>query len=217
MPLPRAGNVVVSRCSSCGGPRLADGKACKFCGSQFIEPLGAGRELVCPGCSGVLRAWGHARWRSSRAKGTAVVRHRPRRSACSACDRTHVLLPSRWLPRRADAVSVIGAALLAKAAGAGHRPIAAALGRPDSTVRGWLRRFASHAKEVRVWFTRLLHALDPEAGPLEPRASVFADAVEVIGRAASAAVLRLSPGCPWEMAGRATGGRLLAGSLAARR
>lgn len=144
-----------------------------------------------------------------------MVRHRPRRSACADCDRTHVLLPAFWLPRRADAVAVIGAALLAKAAGAGHRWIAAVLGRPDSTVRGWLRRFTFLAEDVRVWFTRLLHALDPEAGPLEPRASVFADAVEAIGRACAAAVLRLSPGCPWEMAGRATGGRLLARSLLA--
>jgi len=40
------------------------------------------------------------------------------------------LLSTAWLLRRADAVSVIGSALLAKAAGAGHRLIAAALGRP---------------------------------------------------------------------------------------
>lgn len=172
-------------------------------------------ELVCPGCSGVLRPWGHARRRSSRGHGSAVVRYRPRRSACSGCQSTHVLLPSCWLPRRADAVAVIGAALVAKAAGAGHRPIAEALGRPEATVRGWLRRFAERAEEVRVWFTGLLHALDPEAEPLEPRATVFADAVEVIGRAAAAAVLRLpglSSECPWERSGRATGGRLLAPS-----
>jgi hypothetical protein len=94
-----------------------------------------------------------------------------------------VLLSTAWLSRRGDAVSVIGAALLAKVAGAGHRRIAALLGRPACTVRGWLRRFGARAEDVRVFFTRLLHGLDPEAGPLLPRGSVFADALEALGRA----------------------------------
>lgn len=105
---------------------------------------------------------------------------------------------------------MIGSALLAKAAGAGHRPIAAGLGRPASTVRGWLRRFEARAEDVRVLFTRLLVALDPEAGPLLPRGSVFADAVEALGRAGAAAVRRLGPGPPWEFASRASAGLLLA-------
>ena len=42
--------------------------------------------------------------------------------------------------RRADSTEVIGHALAAKAAGAGFRTIAAALDRPVSTVRAWLRR-----------------------------------------------------------------------------
>jgi hypothetical protein len=121
-----------------------------------------------------------------------------------------VLLPATWLARRADAVAVIGSALLAKATGAGHRPIAARLGRPTSTVRGWLRRFEARAEEVRVLFTRLLVALDPEAGPLLPRRSVFADAVEALGRAGAAAVRRLGPGSPWEFASRSSAGLLLA-------
>lgn len=121
-----------------------------------------------------------------------------------------MLLAATWLARRADAASVIGSALLAKADGAGHRPIAAALGRAASTVRGWLRRFGARAEQVRVLFTGLFHSLDPESGPLLPRGSVFADAVEVLGRAASAAVLRLSPCPPWEFASKATGGLLLA-------
>lgn len=168
-------------------------------------------ELVCPSCEGVLRPWGHARWRCLRRE-LDDVRHRPRRASCTACARTHVLLPALWFARRADCVAVIGAALLAKAAGAGHRPIAATLGRPASTVRGWLRRFGARAEDVRVLFTRLLHALDPEAGPLLPQRSGFLDAVEVLGRAAAAAVRRLSPGSPWEFASRASGGLLLAPS-----
>ena len=165
-------------------------------------------ELSCPSCRGVLVPWGNARWRSSRgAAGT--VRHRPRRSRCASCGGTHVLLAQEWLVRRADAVSVIGAALEAKAGGVGHRPIAAALGRPSSTVRGWLRRFAARAEQVRGHFTRLLHALEPSVLGLVPRSSTFADAVEALGAAAAAAVLRLSPAGPWEFASRASGGRLL--------
>lgn len=176
--------------------------------AEVEEQLVAGR-LACPGCAGVLRPWGHARWRSRREE-SAGARHRPRRASCSGCGRTHVLLPASGLVRRADAVSVIGAALLAKAAGAGHRVIAAALGRPAATVRGWLRRFTARAEEVRVLFTGLLHALDPQAPPLPATGSSFADVVEVIGRAAEAAVLRLGPVPPWQFAATASGGGLLA-------
>jgi hypothetical protein len=121
-----------------------------------------------------------------------------------------VLLPAAWLLRRADAASVIGSALLAKAAGAGHRSIAAALGRPASTVRGWLRRFGVRAEQVRVLFTVLLFRLDPQAGPLLPRESVFADALEALGRAGAAGVRRLRPCPPWEFASWASAGLLLA-------
>jgi len=166
-------------------------------------------ELGCPSCGGVLRPWGHARWRFSRRE-EGTVRHRPRRASCTGCAKTHVLLSTAWLSRRGDAVSVIGAALLAKVAGAGHRRIAALLGRPACTVRGWLRRFGARAEDVRVFFTRLLHGLDPEAGPLLPRGSVFADALEALGRAGAAGVRRLGPRPPWEFASWATGGLLLA-------
>ena len=142
--------------------------------------------------------------------GAGAVRHRPRRASCPGCAKTHVLLPAAWLSRRGDAVSVIGAALLAKATGLGHRPIAAVLGCPASTVRGWLRRFGARAEDVRVLFTRLLHSLDPMAGPLLPRDSVFADALEALGRAGAAGVRRLSPRPAWEFASWASGGLLLA-------
>lgn len=174
-----------------------------------VERSLASGELSCPGCAGVLAPWGHARERSSRGS-DARVRHRPRRARCTGCGSTHVLLTQVWLCRRADAVWVIGAALEAKADGAGHRSIAARLGRPATTVRGWLRRFAARAEQVRAQFTRLLVALDPLAGPVTPRASLVGDALEAIGRAAAAAVLRLSPVPAWEFAARATSGRLLA-------
>jgi hypothetical protein len=108
-------------------------------------------ELACP-CGGYLRPWGHARARAVR--GVGVLR--PRRARCGACLVTHVLLAVSCLLRRADSVDVIGAALLAKATGAGHRPIGARLERPASTVRGWLRAFARNAEALRSMFMRLL-------------------------------------------------------------
>jgi hypothetical protein len=121
-----------------------------------------------------------------------------------------VLLAELVLSRRADAVTVIGAAVTAKAGGAGHRRIAAGLGRAASTVRGWLRRFAASAEPIRAVFTALAHALDPELAAAEPTGSGFADAVAAIGAAARAASLRLGPRAPWRFAARVSGGRLLA-------
>src|SRR5665647_865253 len=159
-----------------------------------VERLLLAGGLACPRCGGVLRPWGHARWRSSRQE-EGSVRHRPRRASCAGCAKTHVLLAAAWL---------------SKSAGQGHRLIAAALGRPASTVRGWLCRFAARAEQVRVLFTALLHRLDPQAGPLLPRASVFADALEALGRAGAAGVRRLAPRPPWEFASWASAGLLLA-------
>jgi transposase-like protein len=166
--------------------------------------------LCCPRCRGALHPWGHARARPVRGRvGTAAVRVRPRRSRCAGCAGTHVLLVEVLLCRRADVVGVIGSALTAKAGGAGHRRIAAVLGRAASTVRGWLRRFAAHAERVRVVFTGLAHAFDPALPEAAPSGSRFADAVAAIGAAARAASLRLGPRRPWPFAARVSGGRLL--------
>jgi hypothetical protein len=120
-----------------------------------------------------------------------------------------VLLAASMLLRRADGVVVIGAALLAKAAGAGHRSVAAGLGRPVGTVRGWLRRLARRAEQVRALFTGLLHALDPTAGQLTPTASACGDALQALGAAAAAASRLFGPRCPWQFASSASGGLLL--------
>jgi hypothetical protein len=130
---------------------------------------------------------------------------------------THVLLAVSCLLRRADGVEVIGAALRAKATGSGHRPIAQRLGRPDSTVRGWLRAFGRNAEVVRSALTGLLVALDPLTGPLPVRSSVVGDAVEVVGACAAAARRRLGvvgAVSPWQLAAAVTDGRLLVSGLA---
>ena len=165
--------------------------------------------LGCPTCGNALQPWGHARLREIRHL-EHIERRRFRRSACSGCKQTHVLIPEDTLARRRDAVSVIGAALVAHANGSGHRRIAEALGRPASTVRGWLRRFRQQAQALREHFTRWAHALDPSRGPVVPSPSTFGDAVEAAGVLGVVAVRRFGPRPPWSLVSVVTGGRLLA-------
>jgi len=176
-----------------------------------VERRLAGGRLACPGCAGVLTGWGHGRERTVRGV-QGLVRVRPRRSRCMTCGVTHVLLPVVLLVRRADAAVVIGAALAAKAAGGGYRAIAALLGRPAETVRGWLRRFAGRVEAVRGVFTVWLRALAPDPVMPEPTGSVWADAVAAIASAAQAAAGRfvLPEVSVWEVATAISDSRLLA-------
>jgi hypothetical protein len=173
------------------------------------ERLGSGR-LACPGCSGVLAGWGHARGRRVRDTDAAlwIV---PRRARCTGCRATHVLLPVVVLVRRADTAAVIGAGLTAKAAGAGHRLIAALLGRPLETVRGWLRRFATRVEQVRVVFTRWCRDLAPDPVLPGPAGSAWADAIVAVLAAAAALRARFGVGeVPlWSVAVAVSGARLL--------
>lgn len=173
-----------------------------------VERQLAAGELACL-CGGGLTRWGYARPRIVRGLGQL----HPRRVRCLDCRVTHVLLSVACLLRRADAVEEIGAALRTKAAGSGHRVIAARLGRSASTVRGWLRRFGRNAETTRLIMAGLLVELDPLHGPLLPTATPFADAVEVVGVVAAAARRRLGvvgAVSPWQLVAAATNGRLLA-------
>jgi hypothetical protein len=173
-----------------------------------VEAELSGGGLSCPSCRGRLGPWGHARERLVRcAAGERWLR--PRRARCRGCAGTHVLLPDLCLLRRRDEVSVIGGAIEAKVAGAGHRPIAEWLGVPKDTVRGWLRRFIARADRVRAHFTRWALALDPELGPVMPAGNGVADALEAAAVAARAWVLRFGPGEVWRIAAALSGGRLL--------
>ena len=166
--------------------------------------------VACPGCNGVLAGWGHARARMVRGLdgGVRVV---PRRSRCRGCRATHVLLPVLLLLRRADTAPVIGAALEARAAGGGHRPIAARLGRPAGTVRGWLRRFGARVEAVRVVFTLRARALAPDPVLPGPAGSGWADAVAAVAAAAAAFTVRFTVTVPvWQVACAVSAGRLLA-------
>ena len=98
----------------------------------------------------VGRCWGvWARAAESAARWVGDRWLRPRRARCRGCAGTRVLLPDVALLRRQDEVMMIGAAIRAHVGGEGHRRIAARLGVPAGTVRGWLRRFAQRAELVR--------------------------------------------------------------------
>ena len=95
-------------------------------------------------------------------------------------------LPGRLLLRRADEAPVIGAALAVAARGRGHWRIAAELGVPQDTVRGWLRRAAGRAGQVREVFTKVVVAVSAGPVPLEPAGSPLADALVAIVAAVAA-------------------------------
>jgi transposase-like protein len=174
-----------------------------------VERELVGGRLTCPHCNGELRPWGHARRRVLRTA-TNNEELRPRRSRCSNCHVTSVLLADVCLCRRVDEAVVIGRALLEKAAGAGHRTIAARLGRPKETVRGWLRRFSSRVELLQEHFRSWAFALDPRLEDVAPQGSGFADALEAIGLGVRAASLLLGPRPVWSWVSAMTGGQLLA-------
>lgn len=175
--------------------------------------LGNG-ELRCPSCGGALAGWGNAVARLVRQMEGLDEEVTPRRSRCRACRATHVLLPVQLLSRRADAGAVIGRALEAKAAGAGHRTIAGLLKRPESTVRGWLRALARNAGAVREKFTSLAASLVTDPPLPAPAGSPPGDAVAAVAAAAAAAVMLPGVGAVarWELASAVTCGLLLAPS-----
>jgi hypothetical protein len=175
--------------------------------------------LACPVCGQRLAPWGHAAARFVRETAELVHRIRPRRAICSdaaGCGRSHVLLPRFCLGRRVDVVGVIWAALLARAAGRGWRAICSAAGRPASTVRGWLSRFAAHVAPIRAAFAGLERRAGTGADMdrLVPGGSAVADAVGQVGAACAAVRRALGAGVGTvsvaEMVAACSGGWLLA-------
>jgi len=74
----------------------------------------------------------------------------PSEEEITASAGTHVVLDAGLLPRRAYPAGLIGQALVASALGRGHRPVAAGLGVPAGTVRGWIRAARRSAVQLRV-------------------------------------------------------------------
>ena len=181
-----------------------------------VEELLGNGLLSCPGCGGRLGGHGHAVRRRVFMAGRIPACVRPRRSRCSSCGSTHVLLPAWLLARRCDGTCVIGDMLARAARGQGFRGIAAASGVPEGTVRSRLRRFRVSASRVREFFTRLAGVLAVDPVPLDPAGSVLADAVVAVAAAAAAAAGRW-PGMAvlsgWELAAALTLGSLLSPSV----
>jgi hypothetical protein len=120
------------------------------------------------------------------------------------------LLPSTVLLRRADVVEVIGAGLLLSAQGKGSRPVAAAVGRAVSTVRGWVRRAAEFAPQVVAVLTVVGAGFGSAFVVPAPVAGRVGSVVEMLG-ALGLVVGRVLGGSvpPWRLASVVTGGRLL--------
>ena len=175
--------------------------------------LGAGLlQCLVPGCGGVLARWWYGVERPLVLAGGVAERVRPRRAVCRRCGTTRVLLPDTMLRRRAYGCEVIGAALVAAAGGVPWTRVAAQLGVPFETVRGWLRRFSRRAELVRAWLLGLLDALvdDPwipagQAGPLAGALSVLAGLhAQMPARWPLVATLS-----PWQLAARLSRSGLL--------
>lgn len=171
---------------------------------------GSGRDVGppavrCPACGGPTGRWSGYR-RHLRADVLLVV-FVPR-VRCRDCGRTDALLPWFVVPYRYDSVDVIGAALDLSVTGLGVRRIAAALGRPETTVREWCRRFGRVAADL----TRVVLAEAVERGwsgfdlptASRPRAAAAVAAL------ASAWSRRRGPVSAWRVAALVTGGTLLA-------
>jgi len=169
-------------------------------------------ECLVPGCGGVLAPWWYGVERPLVLPGGVAERVRPRRAVCRSCGRTRVLLPDTMLRRRGYGCEVIGAALVAAARGVAWTRVAAGIGVPFETVRGWLRRFTRRAELVRAWLLGLLDALadDPRlpAGQEDP----LAGALSVLGVLHAQMPARwplVASLSPWQLAARLSRGGLL--------
>jgi transposase-like protein len=186
---------------------------------RWVGPMlraGIGPSLAaamrCSACGGRLGSWGGYRRRVR--VGRSRFRLSVRRARCRACERTHALLPGFLLGHRLDAVDAVGCALRMAAEGRGYRPIAAALGLPCSTVRGWLRRLRARVDVLRGWFIGLAVELSEPPARAPPETSPLGLLVAAIADAFLAARLRLGPGAVtggvWAFCSASTTGGLLA-------
>jgi hypothetical protein len=165
--------------------------------------------VTCPRCGGPTGPWsGYLR----HLRDAGLHRIFVPRVRCRRCGATAALLPWFVSPYRWDTVDVIGAALERHVAGEGVRRIAVALGRPETTVREWCRRFGRVAADL----ARVLLAAAVQAGwsgfelPTAPRPRCLA-AVHALATTWSR---RGGPSGPWRLAVLVTGGAWLAPNTA---
>jgi hypothetical protein len=155
-----------------------------------------------------LIGWG-GYWRWLRAP-LLVERIWIRRGRCSACRRSHALLPDLVLVRRLDAVAVIGASLAGTLRrGLGLRPIAEQLDVPHTTVRSWWQRFQTRSPTLLAECTALAVALD--GTPVEVNGGGEHGALASLGVAWQRALARFGvrSGGVWSFWSRISGGQAL--------
>lgn len=145
--------------------------------------------IGCPVCRGVLGPWGWARPR--RVHGLGSVR--PRRARCVDCLVSHVLLPVTMLVRRGYAAVIVWAALVARGDGWGHRRVAASVGVPADTVRGWLRRMADRVERVRAVFIAVSAAVGIDQPAAVGAGGPWRDMLAAVGAAMVAMKARFGP------------------------
>jgi hypothetical protein len=163
--------------------------------------------IACDDCECRLRLWG-GYWRSVRHLADVYSIWIPRRR-CSACRRTHAVLPDFVLDHRRDTVDVIGRAVEQKIQGTTAKATGEELGVPATTVRDWLRRHRERAPALIRGLTAWLAGHDPSVRwtPTD----VDRDAVTVLGAAWQTAHRRFNGrvGQPWEFWNVITGGAAL--------
>jgi uncharacterized protein DUF6431/helix-turn-helix protein len=144
----------------------------------------------CPDCGGPLVGSWRGYRRLARVEGRVVVLQIAR-SRCATCRRTHALIPSFLVPGRLDGVASVIAALQRGARGVGQRRIAAQLGLPETTVRGWCQRLRAGAGALVGRLVALADALGAGPGRAPPVRDGLAGLVDVLGALHRAAGRRL--------------------------
>lgn len=182
--------------------------------SVRVESRLASGGIGCPSCrDGVLGGWGYGRARPIEGLSDPV---RPRRARCRACSVTHVLLPVSLLLRRAYAAERVWSVVTARSQGWGHRRIAASLGVPAATVRGWMRRAGGRLEAVRVWFLRAAVAAGVDVAIPDGSGCPWRDVLAAVATATSAIGFRFGGAglvgvvTPARVVVAVSGGRLLA-------
>jgi hypothetical protein len=162
-------------------------------------------QVACPRCGGPTGSWsGYLR----HVRDAELHRIFVPRVRCRRCGRTDALLPWFVSPYRWDTTDVIGRALERSVAGDGVRRIAAAVGRPETTVREWCRRFRDAADGL----ARVLLAAAVRAGwsGLELPSVSGPRCLAAVEALAAAVARRHGPVGPWRLVALVTGGAWLA-------
>jgi hypothetical protein len=185
-----------------------------LCPHDVVEYVELGRKIeaptpACPLCSGPTGPWpGYERHlRGERDRLIWVARIR-----CRECAVTQAMLPWFVLPWRWDTIDAIGRALEMAADKVGVRKIAAAVGRPETTVREWVRRFHAVAETLAAAILALATSLGWSSWEL-PTARL-PRCIAAVGALAGEWRRRYGTGRRWRITNLITGGRMLPSNIA---